>query len=93
MRANLRAMIDAARAAGAEVVLLAVPTLGLGLRPHPTYGDLAEEMNLVLENRLLTDVLSDPDLKSDGVHPNAAGYRVIAERLDALLRERGALEP
>jgi lysophospholipase L1-like esterase len=73
-------------------VLIAVPTLGLGLRPHPVYAELAQEMNLVLEDRLMTEVLSDRTLKSDEVHPNAAGYARIAERLHALLRERGALE-
>ena len=92
MRANLEAMVEAARAAGAEVVLLAVPTLGLGLRPHPAYAALAKELDLVIEQRVLTDVLSDPTLKAGGVHPNAAGYAVIADRLDALLRERGALD-
>ncbi len=92
MRANLRHMVDTAHAAGAEVVLLAVPTLGLGLRPHPVYADLADELGLAIENDVLTEVLSDPDLKADGVHPNAAGYAVIAARLDALLRAQGALD-
>jgi hypothetical protein len=85
-------MVETARAGGARVVLIAVPTLGLGLRPHPVYAELAQEMNLVLEDRLMTEVLSDRALKSDEVHPNAAGYARIAERLHALLRERGALE-
>jgi acyl-CoA thioesterase-1 len=92
MQANLRNMVHTARAAGAEVVLLAVPTLGLGLRPHPIYSDLADELDLVVENDVLTEVLSDPDLKADGVHPNAAGYAVIAERLDGLLRRLGGLD-
>jgi len=91
LRANLRGMIEAARASGADVMLLAVPTLGLGLRPHPAYADLAKEHGIVIEQRALTDVLFDPALKADGVHPNGAGYGLLAERLDRLLRERGAL--
>ena len=89
--ANLRQMVETIRGSGAQVVLIAVPTLGLGLRPHPAYAGLAEDLGLVLENRVITDVLSDPALKSDGVHPSAAGYAIIAERLHGLLRERGAL--
>jgi lysophospholipase L1-like esterase len=92
LREHLRRMVETARAEGARVVLIAVPTLGFGLRPHPVYAELAQEMNLVLEDRLMTEVLSDRALKSDEVHPNAAGYARIAERLHALLRERGALE-
>jgi lysophospholipase L1-like esterase len=91
LRANLRGMIATVRASGADVVLLAVPTLGLGLRPHPAYAELAKEHGLIIEQRALTDVLSDPALKADGVHPNAAGYALLAERLDRLLREHGAL--
>lgn len=92
MRANLHVMVETARAAGARVVLLAVPTLGLGLRPHPTYAELARDLDLVIEPSVITDVLSDVSLKADGVHPNAVGYAVIAERLAALLQARGALQ-
>jgi len=92
IRANLHAMVETARAAGARVVLLAVPTLGLGLNPHPTYSELARELDLVIEPRVITDVLSDVSLKADGGHPNAVGYAFIAERLAALLRARGALQ-
>ncbi len=92
LRSSLREMVETSRGAGAEVVLLAVPTLGLGPRPHSVYAELAKELDLVIENHVLTKVLSDPELKADAVHPNAAGYALIAERLGALLRDRGALE-
>jgi len=36
-------------------------------------------------------VLKDASLKSDPIHPNARGYRVIAERLAALLKKTGAI--
>ena len=40
---------------------------------------------------VITEVLKDASLKSDPIHPNARGYRLIAERLAATLKKTGAL--
>jgi lysophospholipase L1-like esterase len=89
--ANLRQMISAARQRGAAVVLLGVPRPVLFGGAASFYAELADASGLVYEGEVLNAVLRDPALKSDPIHPNAAGYRRIAERLAALLRERGAL--
>jgi lysophospholipase L1-like esterase len=36
-------------------------------------------------------MLKDTALKSDPIHPNARGYRVIAERLAERLKHSGAI--
>jgi len=36
-------------------------------------------------------VLRDANLKADPIHPNARGYRLIAERLADQLKRSGAL--
>ena len=43
------------------------------------------------EGDVVTEVLKDARLRSDPIHPNAAGYRVIAERVAAALKKNGAL--
>ena len=40
---------------------------------------------------MIGEILRNSELKSDPIHPNARGYRLIAERLAALLKDAGAL--
>lgn len=84
--ANLRAMIDLCRDAGAEVLLVAVPQFGLTISPPPFYAEIAREKQIPCEKAILHDLLSDRSLKSDPIHPNAAGYRKLAEALLQLYR-------
>ena len=88
---NLRAMIRLARARGIAVVIIAVPTPGIALSPPPFYRETAAEMKIPFEENALTTVLSDGTLKSDYIHPNAAGYRRLAESIAALLKKSGAV--
>ncbi len=88
--ANLETMIRACREAGAEVVLLAVPQKGLLLKPAPLYAKVAKRNGVPLVEDAITDVLKKNALKSDYVHPNAAGYAQIAE---AVWRELGRAQP
>lgn len=88
---NLRAMIQSIRAKGANVVLIGVPEPKLFSGPPELYEKLADEFGLPYEGEIFNDVLKDNSLKSDPIHANAAGYKVVAERLAELLKETGAL--
>jgi len=88
---NLRLLVQTIRTSGAEVMLIAVPEPKLFGAAPGFYARLAEEMQLPLEQDIFNDVLKDNRLKSDPIHANAAGYRVVAERLAEFLREAGAL--
>ncbi len=89
---NLRRMIQAIRASGAGVVLIGVPTPALFSGPPAFYEKLAAEFDLPYEGEILEEVLKTPRLKADPIHANAAGYRLVAERLAELLKETGAVE-
>jgi lysophospholipase L1-like esterase len=88
---NLRAMIRLAKAHGAQVVLIAVPKPGLLPSPADFYASVAKEFALPHEESALKKILTDNALKSDLVHPNAAGYARLAEAVAALLRKSGAV--
>jgi len=88
---NLRLLVKTIRASGAEVVLISVPEPKLFGGTPDLYSRLAEDMKLPLEQDVFNEVLKDNRLKSDPIHANAAGYRVVAERLAEFLRDAGAL--
>jgi lysophospholipase L1-like esterase len=89
--ANVREMVRLARERGVEVVLIGTPEPGLTVTPPDFYARIARAFSIPYEGSVIGTVLRDPGLKSDPVHPNAKGYRLIAERVAALLRDCGAL--
>ncbi len=88
---NLRLLVRTIRESGADVVLIGVPEPKLFGGAAPVYARLADELRVPLEDEVFVEVLKDNRLKSDPIHANAAGYRVVAERLAEFLREAGAL--
>jgi len=88
---NLRAMIRISGGRGVPVLLVAVPAPDLMLKPPGLYEELAREFRIPLEGKVLPHILGKSSLKSDPIHPNAAGYRLLAEALADLLKKSGAL--
>jgi lysophospholipase L1-like esterase len=88
---NLRSMIRTAGERGISVILVAVPSSALSLKPPPLYRDLAKEFSLLFEGTTLSRILGKGSLKSDYIHPNAAGYRMLAEAIYELIKKSGAL--
>jgi len=87
---NLSAMIKLAKDRGAQVVLLGVPEKGLFLGVAPFYEDLANEHEILFEAQLIASLLRNPAYKSDPIHLNEEGYRVMAEKIYEFLQENGA---
>ncbi len=88
---NLREMVRLAQGRGVPVVLIAVPEPRLIAGVAAFYRRIAADFQIPLEDEVLLDVLKNGSTKSDPIHPNAAGYRRIAQSIAALLREAGAI--
>lgn len=88
---NIRAMIKLAKERGIAVVLIGVPKPALFSGAPKFYGALAKEFGLPYEGGIVKDVLYSNETKSDPIHPNAKGYRKIAESIAALMRKAGAV--
>lgn len=91
IEANLRAMLKEIRGRGLDAVLVGVPAPGLITSAPEFYEKLAKEFGIPYEGKIVTSVLYKPDLKSDPIHPNADGYRRMAEAIAKLLRDAGAV--
>ena len=90
---NLRQVVERSQAAGARVLLLGM------LLPRnygadyadgfaAIYPRLAEQLGVPLVPFLLEGVALQPELNlSDGIHPNPAGHRRVAETVEPFLRE------
>jgi len=89
--ANLRAMIRLAKSRGIEVVLIGTPEPGFAVTAPEFYAEIAREFRIPYEDGVIGKILRDASLKSDPIHPNARGYRLIAERVAELLKKSGAL--
>lgn len=86
-KANLKAILQKLQARGVGTVLVGVaapPAIGAAYARefNALYPDLAKTFGAPLYANILQDVRGNPALmQRDGVHPNAAGARKIADRL------------
>ena len=88
---NLRLMIRLAKSRGIDVLLIGTPEPGLTVTAAAFYAEIAKEFRIPYEGDVLGKILKDSSLKADQVHPNALGYRLMAERVYDLLKKAGAL--
>ncbi|MBX3651150.1 MAG: arylesterase [Burkholderiales bacterium] len=91
IEANLREILKTIKSRGLDALLIGVPAPAVITRPPDFYSRLAKEFGIPYEGDIVTRVLYKSDLKSDPIHPNAAGYRKMAEAIAGLLRDAGAL--
>ncbi len=89
--ANVQTMVAVAKQRGIDVLLVGTPEKGLTVTPPAFFAEIAEQHRIPYEGSVIGEILRDSELKSDAIHPNARGYRLIAERIAALMQKAGAL--
>lgn len=93
--ANLGKMLALIKAHGAKPVLLATPRPSVtgavfqNLSAADFYRQVAEEHEVPLIEDAIAEVLSDPQLKGDPLHPNAAGHAKLARKIFDALKSIG----
>jgi acyl-CoA hydrolase len=92
---NLARVVVKCKAEGAKVVMVATPQPSLAgavLRNLPVpdfYRRVAGSHQVPLIEDAIAEVLSDPLLKGDQIHPNADGHAVLATKIFEALRDIG----
>ena len=90
-RNNLREIVGTIKRRGIAVALVGVPKPALITSAPAFYAELAQEFDIPYDSKVVTDVLYRAELKADPIHPNAKGYRRIAEAIAELLKKAGAI--
>lgn len=77
---NLREIVDRIHATGALAVVggIDIPLYGRGY--GKAYAALAQETGAVLIDNVFDGIMGDRSLMNDPIHPNDAGYAIMAER-------------
>ena len=96
VKEDLRHLLRTVRQNGAQAVLVAVPELSLlnlviGKGDAPLYQELGEEEAVPVIDQVFSEILSQPELRADQIHPNAEGYRRMASGIYDHLKQEGAL--
>lgn len=85
---NLRIIVESIQNTGAGVILggIKFPIRDRGF--GRAYQELSEETGAVLIANIFDGIMGNRNLMSDPIHPNDAGYQIIAERFHEAMRQR-----
>ena len=74
-------MIDRIQSRGAMVAIVDI-SAGMFLGKYrAAFSRLAREKGAIFIPRVFSGIITNPNLKSDFIHPNTAGYKIVAEKI------------
>ena len=78
---NVREMVEKIQARGAMVAVVDI-SAGMFLKEYrAVFNKLAKEKQTIFIPSILSGIITNPSMKSDFIHPNADGYKMIAQRI------------
>jgi len=90
---NIQAMVKLSKSKGVNVLLIGVVNFDLqNLKTLALYEKIAKEEQTVYNGTVLQKIEAIPQLKSDFVHPNAKGYKLMANEIYLSLQKAGFLK-
>lgn len=98
-RDNVRRICQMAGAAGAQVLLVAIPAFSAvaaatgSLSDHVMFEELGKELKVPVHAKGWAAVLSDPALRADPIHANERGYALFAQGLAKTVQDIGLFQP
>jgi lysophospholipase L1-like esterase len=90
-RENLRRMIALAQKRKIDVILVGIPERKLMLPTSEIYYQLGKEFRIPVEGSVIAQIIRDPELRLDRVHPNEKGHRLIAKAIMQILTRYHAI--
>ncbi len=84
---NLRSIIQEIQNAGSAVLLVGVQGGLLRDQYKKEYRELSEELGTGLVPDILDGLIGKSEYMSDPIHPNDAGYEVMVDRIEPVLRD------
>lgn len=78
---NVGEMVDKAQRRGVMVAIADI-SAGMFLREYRVeFSKLAKEKQAIFIPSILGGIITNPSMKSDFIHPNATGYKIIAQKV------------
>lgn len=78
---NIKTMVDRIQAKGAMVAIFDISAGMIMSHYRSVFRNIASEKQAIFIPDLLKGIITDPQLKSDFIHPNNIGYKMVASRI------------
>jgi len=78
---NIKAMVDKIQAKGAMVAIFDVSSGMIMSNYRAAFRNIASEKQAIFIPDALKGIITNPQLKSDFIHPNGIGYKMAAQRV------------
>jgi len=78
---NMGEIVDRSQEAGAMVAIVDISAELFMEEYRQAFRSLAREKGVIFIGRAMEGIITDPALKSDYMHPNSYGYKIMAHRI------------